>query len=127
MNFYIRQNSVNPVLRMELIQDGRYDFQKSLINDALQDCSVLFSMKDTETGILKVSNEKASVVLAKEDGCEEKYILEYKWKPRDTKKEGIYEAWFDIDFHGNIYQYGVDFPVGKMTVPIQDKLFIYVN
>ena len=50
--FYIKKGSINPVIEMELINDGRYDFQKSLINDALQDSFVKFSMKNEETGIL---------------------------------------------------------------------------
>lgn len=74
-NFYLVRNSLNPCLEMELIQDGRYDFQKSLINDALQDSTVTFSMIDEETGLLKVAKAQANIVLAKTDGCEEKYIL----------------------------------------------------
>ena len=70
--FYIRQYSVNPVLEMELIADGRYDFMKSLMNDAIQDSEVTFSMKDEETGLLKVAKEKANIVLANDGGCDEK-------------------------------------------------------
>ena len=127
MDFHIRAGSINPVLRIELIKDGRYDFKKSLINNALQDCSVKFSMKDVETGILKVSKADANIMLAEEGGCEENYVIEYKWDERDTKKPGIYKGWFEIDFNGNIYEAGVDYPVGKMTVPIQEDLIIYVN
>ena len=42
--FFINKDSINPVLEMELIYDGRYDFEKSLINDALQDSIITFSM-----------------------------------------------------------------------------------
>lgn len=126
-DFYICKGSVNPVLRMELIKDGRYDFKKSYIDNAIQDCVVTFNMVDSETGLLKIGNEEANVVLAKETGCEEKYVLEYKWKERDTKKEGIYDAWFDIKFNGNIVEDGVDYPTGNLKVPIQEKLRIYVR
>ena len=127
MTFTIRQGSVNPVLRMELIKDGRYDFKKSMIENAIQDSVVKFYMKDSETGLLKVAKADADVVLAQEEGCEEKYILQYKWKERDTKKEGIYEGWFEIDFNGNLTEEGVDYPSGKMRVPIQEDLIIYVK
>ena len=126
MTFTIRQGSVNPVLRMELIKDGRYDFKKSMIDNAIQDSVVKFYMKDSETGLLKVAKADADVVLAQEEGCEEKYILQYKWKERDTKKEGIYEGWFEIDFNGNLTEEGVDYPSGKMRVPIQEKLEIHI-
>ena len=124
--FFIRKGSVNPVLRMEVIKDGRYDFKKSMIDNAIQDSVVKFYMKDVETGLLKVAKADADIVLAQEEGCEEKYILQYKWKERDTKKEGIYEGWFEIDFNGNLKEEGVDYPSGKMIVPIQEKLQIVI-
>ena len=124
--FFIRKGSVNPVLRMELIKDGRYDFKKAMIDNAIQDSVVKFYMKDVETGLLKVAKADADIVLAQEEGCEEKYILQYKWKERDTKKEGIYEGWFEINFNGNLKEEGVDYPSGKMIVPIQEKLQIII-
>ena len=124
MEFIIKKGSVNPVLRMELIKDGRYDFKKSMIDNAVQDSVVKFYMKDVETGLLKVAKADADIVLAQEEGCEEKYILQYKWKERDTKKEGTYEGWFEINFNGNLKEEGVDYPSGKMIVPIQEKLQI---
>lgn len=125
--FFIRVGSVLPVLRMELIEDGRYDFRKSLINNALQDSVVKFSMRDRETGILKVANADADIVLAKKEGCEDVYLLQYKWKPRDVKKEGIYEGWFDINFNGNIVEDGVDYPTGNLKIPVQTNLVIYIR
>ena len=126
MEFIIKKGSVNPVLRMELIKDGRYDFKKAMIDNALQDSVVKFYMKDVETGLLKVAKADADIVLAQEEGCEEKYILQYKWKERDTKKEGTYEGWFEINFNGNLKEEGVDYPSGKMIVPIQEKLQIII-
>ena len=126
MEFIIKKGSVNPVLRMELIKDGRYDFKKAMIDNAIQDSVVKFYMKDVETGLLKVAKADADIVLAQEEGCEEKYILQYKWKERDTKKEGTYEGWFEIDFNGNLKEEGVDYPSGKMIVPIQEKLQIVI-
>ena len=126
MKFIIKKGSVNPVLRMELIKDGRYDFKKAMIDNAIQDSVVKFYMKDVETGLLKVAKADADIVLAQEEGCEEKYILQYKWKERDTKKEGTYEGWFEINFNGNLKEEGVDYPSGKMIVPIQEKLQIVI-
>ena len=126
MEFIIKKGSVNPVLRMELIKDGRYDFKKAMIDNAIQDSVVKFYMKDVETGLLKVAKADADIVLAQEKGCEEKYILQYKWKERDTKKEGTYEGWFEINFNGNLKEEGVDYPSGKMIVPIQEKLQIVI-
>lgn len=125
--FYIVKDSVNPVLEMELIDDGRYDFKRSLFNEALQDSEVTFSMKDEETGIMKISKSKANVVLAIDDVSEEKYILQYKWSKRDVSKKGTYEAWFEITFNENITSNGVDYPKGNLKVPVEEKLRIIVH
>lgn len=125
--FNICKNTTNPVLEMELIKDGRYDFQKSLFYDAIQDSVVTFSMVDEETGLLKVSKAKANVVLESSDGCEERYILQYKWNKRDTAKEGFFKGWFDIMFNGNLTSEGVKYPEGTMRVPIEEDLRIIVK
>ena len=117
--FYINANSTLPHLRMELIRDGRHDFHK--IYEALQDADVTFTMRDSETDILKISNAPADVLLDEDSGCEERYILQYKWQERDTKKKGIFEGCFTIKFRGDV-------AIEKETliVPIQEKLLIYV-
>ena len=121
--FNVRAGATLPVLRMELIEDGRYDFHK-----ALQDSDVVFSMKDIETGILKVSKAKAVIKNADTEGCEDKYVVEYDWQTRDTAKPGIYEGWFDIDFKGDVVEAGVDYPsAGKLRVPVTEDLLIYVR
>lgn len=126
--FSVRAGATLPVLRMELIEDGRYDFHKAKINNALQDSDVVFSMKDIETGILKVSKAKAVIKNADTEGCEDKYVVEYDWQTRDTAKPGIYEGWFDINFKGDVVEAGVDYPsAGKLRVPVTEDLLIYVR
>ena len=126
--FFIKAGSSYPALRMELIEDGRYDFHKAKINNALQDSDVVFSMKDIETGILKVSKAKAVIKNADTEGCEDKYVVEYDWQTRDTAKPGIYEGWFDIDFKGDVVEAGVDYPsAGKLRIPVTEDLLIYVR
>lgn len=128
MEFYIRQHSVNPVLEMELINDGRYDFQKSLINDALQNSDVTFSMIDEETGLLKVAKAKVNILLANEGGCEEKYILQYKWEKRDVAKKGVFNGWFEITFKGDLVSGdGAKYPEGNLIVPVEEELRIFVK
>lgn len=125
--FFINKGSVNPVLEMELIDDGRYSFQKSLFNYAIQDSIVTFSMVNEETGIVKISKAKANVVLLKNCGCEEKFILQYKWTPRDVNSEGIFKGFFEIKFNGNISADGMDFPTGNLIVPIEEDLRVIIK
>lgn len=125
--FFINQNSINPVLRMELICDGRYDYKKSnLFNKAIQDATVTFSMKNVDNNILKISKSKADIVSSNDSTCEEKLLLQYSWNERDVKEKGVFEAWFEIKFNGDIREEGVSFPIGNLIVPIEDKLMIHI-
>ena len=128
MEFYIRQFSVLPVIEMELIADGRYDFQKSLMNSALQDSNVTFSMIDEETGLLKVAKAKANIVLANDGSCDEKYILQYKWTEKDVAKKGVFHGWFEIKFNGDLTDGdGTQYPEGNLIVPVEEELRIFVK
>lgn len=125
--FFIIRGSVNPVLEMEVIDDGRYSFGRSLINDALQDSTVTFSMINEETGIYKITKAKANIVMADMQDCEEHYILQYKWTKRDTSVKGVYNAWFEINFNGNLTSNGVEYPQGNLKVPIEEPLRIVIQ
>lgn len=124
-NFFIKKGSTNPVLRMEIVNNGRYDFSK--FYNAVQDADITFSMRNIKTGLLKVSKANAELCEIENDGCEEKYALCYKWKERDTKEEGVFNAWFEINFRGNISEEGVSYPTGNLIVPIAEELMINVN
>jgi hypothetical protein len=84
-------------------------------------------MRNVDTEILKISNAKCNIVLADNTGCEEKYVIEYKWKERDTKEAGIFQGWFTIDFNGNITENEIDYPEGRLIVPISEDLIIYIK
>lgn len=123
--FFINRGSVLPVLRMEVINDGRYSFWK--FHEAIQNAVVTFSMRNVDTDILKVSNAPCEIVLAEDGGCEEKYILQYTWKERDTREVGKYKGWFNIKFMDDLSQYGVDYPSGLLIAPISEYLYIYIK
>lgn len=126
--FYINCGSQLPYLRMELIDDGRYDFHKShLYNAAIQNAKVTFSMKDVNTDKLKISKGKVDIVKSGDSGCEERFILQYKWNERDTKEPGVYKGWFDIEFLDGLSESGTIFPIGKLKAPIHEDLYIYVR
>lgn len=126
--FYINQGAQLPYLRMGLIDDGRFDFHKShLFNAAIQNAKITFSMKDTNTDKLKVSKEPVEILRAADCGCEERFVLQYKWKQRDTKEKGIYKGWFDIEFLDDLSEDGVTFPVGTLKAPIHEDLIIYIK
>lgn len=125
--FYINHGSTLPSLRMELIYDGKYDFMKSAyFYAAIQNADVTFSMWD-EHGVLKISDAPANIVLVDQGTCEERYILEYKWLPKNTRKPGSYKGQFKITFNDDIVMNDVVFDKGDLIVPIYEDVIILIK
>lgn len=124
--FEIKKNSTLPSLRVNLIDDGTYDFcRRDIYNNAIQNADITFSMKD-ENGILKISKAKASIVKCCDCNCTESYSIEYKWNKRDTKESGVFDAFFEIKFKGDLYEEGVSYPEGNLIMPIHEQLKIFI-
>lgn len=123
--FFITKNSTLPSLRLEVINDGRHDFHKLYL--ALQAADVTFTMTDSETGVKKIANAPAYVVEKQTDGCEEKYVIEYRWQKRDTNTVGTYIGQFKIVFSSDLSMANTTFPIGEMIVPIAEDLFIVIS
>lgn len=125
-NFFLNKNATMPYLRLELNNDGHSEYWKAYL--ALQGASgVTFSMWNQETGIYKIANEPAEIVYDEYSGCEERYLIQYKWKPRDTNESGRYIGQFKITFSDDIVMEGVTFPSGDLIVPISEDLVITIN
>ena len=123
-NFFINKGATLPTLRMEAINDGRHDFSK--LNIALQAADVYFNMTNIENGIRKIANQKANVIMKEDDGCEDKYIIEYQWKERDTKTPGLYKGEFRLVFDDTVEVDGKTLPIGELIVPISQELHIHI-
>ena len=123
-NFFINKGATLPTLRMEAINDGRHDFSK--LNIALQAADVYFNMTNIENGIRKIANQKANVIMKEDEGCEDKYIIEYQWKERDTKTPGLYKGEFRIVFNDTLEVDGKTLPIGELIVPISQELNIHI-
>ena len=123
-NFFINKGATLPTLRMEAINDGRHDFSK--LNIALQAADVYFNMINIENGIRKIANQKANVIMKEDNGCEDKYIIEYQWKERDTKTPGLYKGEFRIVLNDTVEVDGKTLPIGELIVPISQELHIHI-
>lgn len=123
--FYIKQYSQLPQLRMELIEDGRNDFWK--FHDCVQNADITFSMKNMNTGLYKILNAPCYVKLKENNGCTEQYVICYDWKQRDTKESGVYEGTFDITFADDIKSDVTTYPSGLQRMPIREKLMINID
>ena len=125
---YINQYSTLPKLRIELINDGRYDYGKSYIfNNAIQNADVTFTMRNVKDDTLKISKAPCSIILVDQDSCDERYIIEYEWKKRDTNEKGEFIGRFDINFKDGIKEEGIKYDKGNLIVPIYEELCIMVK
>lgn len=124
--FFLRQNAVLPILRLELIYDGRGDFHK--FHDAVQNADITFTMTNVDTKNIKIANAPAYIKLREVEGCVDEYVICYDWKKRDTKERGVYEGVFTINFNGILKnENGITYPQGDLVMPIREKLFITIQ
>lgn len=121
--FYIRQNSTLPTLRMELIEDGRHDFRK--FYESVQNCTITFTMVNVDTKITKIAKAPCYIKLKDDDGCVDKYVICYDWKPRDTKETGTFKGTFELTF-GEIKSDETEYPTGNLNMPIREELTIVI-
>lgn len=122
--FNIKQNATLPYLEMEVVQNGRNNFNNIYI--ALQSAEVTFNMTDNENGVKKIVNAKCNVVPIEDDGCIEKVKIQYQWKKRDTQNKGMFRGTFKIKFENEIVMEDFSFPKGDLIVPIADELIINI-
>ena len=60
MEFFIKKNATLPVLKINVIKDGRSDYDRSM--RFLQQTDIFFSMVSTSTGIPKIVSRPAGVI-----------------------------------------------------------------
>jgi hypothetical protein len=116
MEFSINKNSTLPVLKLELIQDGRNDFQK--FHEKVQNASIYFTMTDVITGVKRIAKKLTGIEQVEPVNCvgDEFYVI-YNFTERDTSVSGRYVGQFEIDFLDGS---------GKLIMPIKEELFINI-
>jgi hypothetical protein len=116
MEFFINKNATLPVLKLELIRDGRNDFQK--FYDMIQNADIYFTMTDVVTGVKRIAKKPTGIELVVPESCvgEEYYII-YQFTERDTAVAGRFAAQFTIVFLDGS---------GSLIAPIKEELFVNV-
>lgn len=123
--FNINKGSTLPFLEIEPIMNGRNTFAK--LYEAIQGADVTFSMKNIDNGIWKVANAKAYIVDCTDQGCEDRFKIQYRWNKRDTKECGRYLAQFKITFSDDIVSGDSIFPSGELIVPIAEDIIVNIS
>jgi hypothetical protein len=115
MEFFIRKNATLPVLKMQVVKDGRTGYLE--IMESLESATIYFSMINTETGIPKIVSAPCYIVsLILADGAPTEYYIYYRFTSRDTNTTGRYTGKFLVKNND-----------GNLIMPIREDLYINIE
>lgn len=120
-HFFIKKDSTLPELKYPLTQRVREKYDLS--DDMLANCAITFSMMDADSGVYRIANVPANLVIdtdRQNHPDELKYTLVYRFKLRDTRKVGRFLGEFKLDFLG-------DGGCGKITLPTNEQINIMIQ
>jgi hypothetical protein len=121
MEFFIRQGSSEPILKMRMVDDGKND--KSGFNDKLESCNITFDMYNVETGEPEILNSSCQITTRdkKYNQTTDEYYIVHQFSENQTSKIGKYEGIITIQFLDTNLN-----PTTKLILPIKEKLFITI-
>jgi len=108
MEFFIKKGATLPLLKLNIVNNGRNDYDNFL--NTLELSSLFFSMTNVDTGIPKIVNKPAGI-----GGTSPNYFIYYQFQNSDTTKEGRFETEF--------YMKNSD---GSFILTLGEKLFVNV-
>ena len=116
MEFNIKKNATLPLLKLQVVKNGRLDYNNFM--SLIEQSALFFSMIDIETGVPKISSRPAGFVEKTNvnPNAETEYYLYYQFQNRDTNRVGRYEGQFMLRSSD-----------GVLILPIREKLFITVQ
>ena len=106
MEFFIRKNATLPVLQVDVIKDGKLDYNFKL--STLSSSTVSFSMREVDTTFYKITNSLCTY-------DSETNSIYYQFTKRNTKNIGRFEGEFKVTNSQ-----------GSVILPLRDKLFVNI-
>jgi len=84
MDFYIKKFSTLPLIKMQVVNDGRSDFRSFM--ESLETSTITFSMTNLETGIPKIVGKPAYIVekTQLDPNALPEYYIYYQFRSQDT-------------------------------------------
>jgi len=115
MEFNIGKNSTLPILKMQIVKDGRVDYDT--FNSLIEKSSIYFSMKDDKTGRIKINLSPAGFInkIFDDPNTPPEYYIYYRFSKKDTNKIGKYEGQFLLKNEE-----------GTLILPIREPLYINI-
>ena len=116
MEFYIAKNATLPLLKMQVVQDGRSSYLELM--EALPVSTIFFSMVDVYTGIPKIVSAPCYIVslIMNEPGAPRAYYIYFKFTEMDTDTPGRYQGQFLIKNE-----------TGNLILPLREQLYINIE
>jgi hypothetical protein len=116
MEFFIQQNSTLPILKMDVVRDGRTKSYETLYK-ILDNSTLRFSMVCEDDGIQKIFMKDAYLVNKERRNPDSpvEYYIYYKWDLKDTNKKGRFVGQFSIILEN-----------GELISPIRENLYINI-
>ena len=115
MEFFIKKNATLPVLKMQVVKDGRAGYIQFM--ESLEVSTIFFTMIDVETGIPKIVSAPCEIVnLILPEGATPEYYIYFKFTEMDTNTPGRYQG-----------QFLIKNDEGNLILPLREELFINVQ
>jgi len=116
MEFFIKKGATLPVLKINVIKDGRSDYDRTM--RYLEETDIFFSMVDTETGIPKFTSRPAGVMKKEQlnTNLDTEYYVYYQFTPNDTKNVARYKGQFLFRNE-----------TGYLTLPLNQEIYVNVT
>ena len=116
MNFYINKNANLPLLKMQVVKDGRSEYQQFM--QLLETSSIFFTMINSETGIPKIVSKPAYIVelTSVNENAQTEYYIYFRFTKKDTNKVGTYQGQFLIKSED-----------GDLILPLREELNIFIQ
>ena len=116
MEFVIRKNATLPLLKMQVVKDGRGTYEEFM--SFIETSTIYFSMQNIDNGTVKINTSFAGFVEKTfvEPNATPEYYLYYRFSKRDTNKVGRFEGQFLLRNES-----------GTLVLPIREKLIIHIK
>lgn len=121
MNFYIRQHSTEPVLKLRLIDDGKTD--KSSFNEKLETSIITLDIINANTNEPEFLGLPCflSYKTTKYNNITDELFIVFKFSKEHTAKKGVYEGIINVSFFNETNTLYSD-----LILPIKEKLIINI-
>jgi hypothetical protein len=116
VEFFIKQNTTLPIVKMDVVFDGRTDAGEEFYS-VLDNATLRFSMISEDTGIPKISMKQAYIVAKDKRNPDApwEYYIYYKWGAKDTNIKGRF-----------LGQFLVVLESGELISPFRENLYINI-